>query len=239
MAIEERLIDYECDGETLEAFMAWDPERSPAPGVAVAHAWAGRSPFEDDKARALAAEGYVGFALDMFGKGVLGTSNEENAALIKPFLEDRDRVARRMHRAIEVLREQAPVDAERVAALGFCFGGLCVLDLARAGSDVRGVVSFHGLFTPPGNSAEAPRPIRARVLCLHGWDDPMAEPQSVLDLARELSAAGADWQLHAYGNTLHAFTNPHANDPDFGTVYSADADRRSHQALYNFLEELF
>lgn len=239
MAIEEKLIEYECDGVVLEGFFAWDPARGPAPAVAVAHAWSGRSPFEEARARELAEQGYVGFALDMFGKGVLGSSNEENSALIAPFLEDRDLVARRMHRAIEVLREQEPVDPRRIAAIGYCFGGLCVLDLARAGSDVLGVVSFHGLFTPPGAGAAAPRPIRARVLCLHGWDDPMAEPQSVLDLAREMSDAGADWQLHAYGNTMHAFTNPDANDPDFGTVYSADADRRSRESLYNFLEEVF
>jgi len=207
--------------------------------VAIAHAWAGRTPFEEGKARALAEQGYVGFALDMYGKGVRGTSTEENQALLAPFLEDRDLVARRMHRAVEVLREQPEVDAPRVAAIGFCFGGLCVLDLARSGSDVLGVVSFHGLFTPPGSTGDAPRPIRAKVLCLHGWDDPMAQPDSVLELAKEMTAAGADWQLHAYGNTLHAFTNPEANDPDFGTVYSDDADRRSHQALHNFLEEIF
>jgi len=239
MAIQERLIEYDCDGVTLEGYLAWDPDRGAAPAVAIAHAWAGRTPFEEGKARALAEQGYVGFALDMYGKGVRGNSTEENQALLAPFLEDRDLVARRMHRAVEVLREQAEVDAQRVAAMGFCFGGLCVLDLARSGSDVLGVVSFHGLFTPPGNAGDAPRPIRSKVLCLHGWDDPMAQPDSVLELAKEMTAAGADWQLFAYGNTLHAFTNPEANDPDFGTVYNDDADRRSHQALKNFLEEIF
>ncbi|MGD9660424.1 MAG: dienelactone hydrolase family protein, partial [Porticoccaceae bacterium] len=102
---------------------------------------------------------------------------------------------------------------------------------------VKGVVSFHGLFNPPGNTEGTK--ISASVLCLHGYDDPMAPPQSVLDLAAELSAAGADWQLHAYGNTVHAFTNPDAQDPGFGTVYDATADRRSWITMKNFFEEIF
>lgn len=240
MAIEERFIEYDCDGTLLEGFLAVDTAAAaPLPAVAVAHAWGGRGDFDMDKARDLAANGYVGFALDMYGKGVRGNSVEENQSLMKPFMEDRSLVARRMQRAIEVLREQQEVDTQKVAAIGFCFGGLCVLDLARTGSDVCGVVSFHGLFTPPGPAAGQPAPIRASVLCLHGYDDPMVEPQSVLDLASELTAAGADWQMHAYGHTLHAFTVPHANDPDFGAVYSESADRRSHRSLYNFLEDIF
>jgi dienelactone hydrolase len=135
-----------------------------------------------------------------------------------------------------VLGEQPEVDAKRLAAMGYCFGGLTVLDLARSGADVRGVVSFHGLFNAPETSAGAS--ISAKVLCLHGYDDPMVPPESVLALAAELTAAGADWQIHAYGNTLHAFTNPAANDPGFGAVYNADADRRSAQALNDFLAEV-
>ncbi|MEQ8514314.1 MAG: dienelactone hydrolase family protein [Chromatocurvus sp.] len=240
MAIEERFIEYDCDGTLLEGFLAFDSAAAgPLAAVAVAHAWGGRGDFDLARARDLAANGYVGFALDMYGKGVRGNSVEENQSLMAPFMEDRRLVARRMQRAIEVLREQAEVDADRVAAIGFCFGGLCVLDLARAGSDVRGVVSFHGLFVPPGPVAQKPSPISARILCLHGYNDPMVEPQSVLDLGAELTAAGADWQLHAYGNTMHAFTVPEANDPDFGAVYSESADRRSHRSLYNFLEEIF
>jgi dienelactone hydrolase len=239
MAIQERFIEYDCGDTRLEGFLAWDDAADgPRPGVAVAHAWGGRGDFEMDKARDLARNGYVGFALDMFGKGVRGNSVEENQALMTPFMEDRAMVAARMSRAIEVLREQSEVAADKVAAMGFCFGGLCVLDLARSGSDVLGVASFHGLFVPPAGVSTADT-ITARVLCLHGYDDPMVEPQSVLDLAQELTAAGADWQIHAYGNTMHAFTVPEANDPDFGAVYSASAERRSLQSLYNFLEELF
>ena len=237
MAIQTRLVEYDCDGILLEGYLAWDDTAGTVPAVAVAHTWAGRGEFEEAKARALAEDGYVGFAVDMYGKGILGTSVEENTALMTPLMEDRAVLQQRISRGIEVLREQPEVDASRVAAMGFCFGGLCVLDLARAGSDVLGVVSFHGLFNAP--EGKASMPISAKVLCLHGYDDPMAQPDSLLALASELTAAWADWQVHAYGNTLHAFTNPNAADPEMGTVYNADADRRSWQALRNFLDELF
>jgi dienelactone hydrolase len=237
MAIQTRLIEYDCDGTLLEGYLAWDDSTGPSPAVAVAHTWAGRGAFEEGKARALAEQGYTGFAIDMYGKGVLGTTVEENTALMTPLVEDRSLLQRRINRAVDVLREQPEVDVSRVAAMGFCFGGLCVLDLARSGADVKGVVSFHGLFNPPGDGS--PGPISAKILCLHGYDDPMAEPDSLLALAKELTEAGADWQVHAYGHTLHAFTNPDAADPDMGTVYNADADRRSWQALNNFLEEIF
>lgn len=237
MAIQTRLIEYDCDGTLLEGYLAWDDSTGPAPAVAVSHTWAGRGAFEEGKARALAEQGYTGFAIDMYGKGVLGTTVEENTALMTPLVEDRSLLQRRINRAVEVLREQPEVDASRVAAMGFCFGGLCVLDLARSGADVKGVVSFHGLFNAPGDGT--PGPISAKILCLHGYDDPMAEPDSLLALAKELTDAGADWQVHAYGHTLHAFTNPDAADPGMGTVYNADADRRSWQALTNFLEEIF
>jgi dienelactone hydrolase len=218
--------------------MAWeDGGKDPRPGVLVSHAWGGRSDFEDGKADRLAELGYVGFAIDLFGKGRRGGSKEENAALIQPFLDDRAMLQRRMALGLEQIRKQKEVDASRVAAMGFCFGGLCVLDLARTGADISGIASFHGLFGKPGNTEG--NQIQAKVLVMHGWDDPMATPEQFLGLTEELTEMGADWQIHAYGNTVHAFTNPAAADPDFGTVYSADADRRSWQALQLFLAEIF
>ncbi len=218
--------------------MAWDDSsRDTRPAVLISHAWAGRGEQEEHRAEQLAELGYVGFALDMYGKGKRGTSKEENAALMQPLIDDRTVLQRRMNLALDVCRKQKEVDGDRVAAMGFCFGGLCALDLARTGAEVAGVASFHGLFSPPGNT-DGNR-ISAKVLVLHGWDDPMAKPDQVLALAEELSAMGADWQIHAYGDTVHAFTNPAADDPDFGTVYDADADRRSWQSLQLFLAEIF
>lgn len=238
MTIQTRKIEYTHGNVVLEGLLAWDDSKSgPRPAVAVSHAWAGRSPFEENKAVEMASRGYVGFALDLYGKGVLGAGPEENTALMTPFMQDRQLLQERMTAAVAVMCEQPEVDPNEVVAIGYCFGGLCVLDLARSGADIRGVVSFHGLFEPPASAGG--RSITAKVLCLHGYDDPMAQPEAMVSLASELSAAGADWQIHAYGNTLHAFTNPEANDPDMGTVYSESADRRSGQALLNFLDEVF
>lgn len=237
MSLQHRLIDYE-DGDTvLEGRIAWDDKfTGPRPGVLVSHAWGGRSDYEDGKADRLAALGYAAFALDLYGKGVRGGSPEENGALMQPFLDDRAMLQKRLLVSLNTLREQPEVDANQVAAIGFCFGGLCALDIARTGEDIAGVVSFHGLFGAPGNTSN--NRIKAKVLALHGWDDPMATPEDVNSLAGELSAMGADWQLHAYGNTMHAFTNPAANNRDMGTVYDAAADRRSWRAMTNFLEEV-
>lgn len=238
MGIHTKTVEYKDGDKILEAYMAWDDSsHDPRPGVMISHAWGGRGEFEEGKAVQLAELGYVGFAIDLYGKGVRGANNEENAALMQPLLDDRAMLQRRMKLALEQIRKQKEVDAARVAAMGYCFGGLCVLDLARTGADVAGVASFHGLFGKPGNTDGTP--IKARVLALHGWDDPMATPDQVLALTEELSAAGADWQIHAYGGTMHAFTNPAANDPDFGTVYNSAADRRSWQSLQLFLAEIF
>jgi dienelactone hydrolase len=238
VSIQTRNIEYRDGNVVLEAYMAWDESSSDKrPGVLVSHAWRGRSEFEESKAHQLAELGYVGFALDLYGKGVLGTNTEENRALMQPLLDDRAMLLARMKLATTVLRKQKEVDAARIAALGFCFGGLCVLDLARSGADICGVASFHGLFgAPPTASA---KPIKAKVLAMHGWDDPMATPEQVLAFTTEMTSLDVDWQLHAYGKTMHAFTNPVANDPAFGTVYNASADRRSWQNLQLFLAAIF
>lgn len=235
--MQERYVEYRHQGRLLEAFLAWDDSRpGPLPAVMVSHAWAGRGPFELDKARALARLGYAGFALDMYGKGVLGSGPEENRALMTPFMQDRALLAGRQQAALAALADQPGIDRRRIAAMGFCFGGLCVLDLARSGADLRGVVSFHGLLGAPAQAAG--RAIQAKVLVLHGHDDPMVPVEQVVEFEREMSAAGVDWQLHAYGGTMHSFTNPAANDPGFGTVYNATADRRAWASLQQFLAEV-
>lgn len=238
MSLQHRLVEYRDGDVLLEGRLSWDDRHEhPRPGVLIAHTIAGRGPLEEGKADRLAGLGYIALALDMYGKGVQGSTSEENRALMDAQLADREAMQRRLLCALNTLREQPEVDAARVAAIGFCFGGLCVLDIARTGEELAGVVSFHGLFGAPGNTVG--NRISARILVLHGWDDPMANPDAVNALAAELSSMGADWQLHAYGNTMHAFTNPAASDFERGTVYDPTADRRSWQAMNNFLEELF
>ncbi|HEX8756883.1 MAG TPA: dienelactone hydrolase family protein [Steroidobacteraceae bacterium] len=236
MAIRERLIEYNDGATLLEGFFCHDDSRpGPLPAVLIAHEWGGRGEFVERKARRLAWHGFATFALDMFGKGRRGTTAAECSALITPFVQDRALLARRVGAALTFARGLPEVDARRIGAIGFCFGGMCVLDLARSGADVRGVVSLHGLLKPTGLPQGK---IRAKVLVLHGYEDPMGPPEDVLAIAKELTTAGADWQVHAYGNTRHSFTNPHANDHAGGMVYDEAADRRSWHALLQFLDEV-
>ncbi len=236
MTIETRTFDY-FDGDTrLEAYVARDSnERTAQPVVLVAHAWGGRAAFECQKAEALAALGYVGFALDMYGEGAASSDPAKNQQRMQVFLDDRPKLQRRMALAVEAARSLDGVDGERIAAIGYCFGGLCVLDLARSGSDVRGVVSFHGLVGPPGNTAG--RSISAKVLVLNGAKDPWVPRQQLVALEDELNAASADWQILNYGGAYHAFTNPGANTPG-SALFDADADRRSWATMRGFLGEV-
>ncbi|MDT8398959.1 MAG: dienelactone hydrolase family protein [Pseudomonadales bacterium] len=235
--MKNRTIEYQDGDQTLEGFLAWDAgKEGKRPAVLVAHAWAGRGEFECQVAEDLAALGYAGFALDNYGKGVLGYDNEENAALMSPFLADRGLLRRRLLAGLHTVSQLDIVDPSRIAAIGYCFGGLCVLDLARSGAAVNGVVSFHGLFNAPENLPSAP--IKAKVLALHGHDDPMVPPAKVLELEQELTAAGVDWQIHAYGHTCHAFTNPAAAAPEQGMAYNPVSARRAWLSMKNFLAEV-
>lgn len=231
-------LEYKDEDTLLEAYVAYQESESPRPLVLIAHDWSGRRDLACKAAERIAELGYVGFALDMYGKGVFGSDGDAdgNAVLMNPFASDRLLLRKRITAALVAGRAIPQVDARRVAAMGYCFGGMCALELARSGADVLGVVSIHGILAAADVANES---ITAKVLCLHGHDDPMVPPDQVLAFETEMSDAGVDWQLHAYGNTMHAFTNPAANNPDFGTVYSEIADQRSTRALANFLEEIF
>lgn len=240
MSIVSNTINY-LDGDVvLDAFFAVDEAivgRRPA--VLISHMWGGRDDFVAEKAKQLAALGYVGFALDMYGKGVLGSSPEQNAALMQPFIDDRERLQKRINAALQALRLLPWVDDSKIAAIGYCFGGLCVLDLARSGANVSGVVSFHGILDAPVTPQN--KVIKAKVLALHGHEDPLATVPQVQAFQQEMTEADVDWQLHTYGHNVHAFTNPRATDPALNNIYRYDAvaDRRSWCAMQNFLNELF
>lgn len=231
-------IDYN-DGDTvLEAYVAYEEADTQKPLVLVSHDWSGRRESACNAAERMAAMGYVGFALDMYGKGTFGAADdvELNSSLMNPLASDRAVLRQRIRAALVTGRNIPQVDASRVAAMGYCFGGMCVLELARSGADVLGVISIHGIFAPGEVPNEA---IKAKVLCLHGHDDPMVPPDQVLAFETEMTDAGVDWQVHAYGGTMHAFTSSSANNLDLGTMYNEIATQRCYQSLANFLEELF
>jgi dienelactone hydrolase len=232
-------LEYAHGETTCEGGVCYDKTATTRrPCVIVLHAWHGAGEHETAKAKQLAELGYVGFVADVYGKGVRGDPAGDNSALMGPFMADRAALRERLLAAVAAARAHPAVDPERIAAIGYCFGGLGALDLARAGAPgVRGVVSFHGLFTPPDLGPQAP--ISAKVLVCHGWADPMAKPDAVLALATELTEAGADWQVHAYGHALHAFTHEGANAPAQGVAYDPKAARRSWRAAVDLLEEVF
>jgi dienelactone hydrolase len=225
------------DGEAMcKAFFAYD-ESLPGslPTVLVSHMIGGRESFVEDKARALAELGFAAFALDMYGENRRAQSIEEGRALMRPFIEDRALLRKRIVAALHAACALPQVDASRIAALGFCFGGMCVLDLARSGADIRGVVSMHGLLKPTELSNG---PIRAKVLALHGHDDPLAPIEDVRAFQDEMSAAKVDWQMHIYGGTMHAFTNPKAANAAGGLMYNRIAERRAWATMLDFLSEI-
>lgn len=231
-------VEYRDGDVLLEGYCAYDEKiAAKKPAVLIAPDWSGRNKFACQKAEKLAELGYVGFAIDMYGKGVLGNTKEEKSALIQPFIKDRKKLLKRISAALETLKNLEPVDTTRIGAIGFCFGGLCVLDLARSGASIAGVVSFHGLLSQPENKSDAS--ILAKILVLHGYDDPMVTPDQVKQFADEMTHKNVDWQLHMYSHAMHAFTNPDANDKAFGTVYNKEADMRSWIEMKEFFKEIF
>ena len=236
--MQKGTFEYKDGATVCEGFVATDGKPGRKPCVLIAHQWAGTTDQERAKAEEFANAGYVGFAIDVYGKGVHGDPMGDNSALMGPFLQDRGKLKARLLAAVEAAKSRPDVDPSKIAIIGYCFGGLCALDVARSGtSDVVGAVSLHGIFAPPGLGAQAK--IKTKVMVLHGWDDPMAKPADVLGLAKELTEAGADWQLHAYGHAMHAFTAEGANAPERGIKYDKNADKRSALSTASFLKEVF
>jgi dienelactone hydrolase len=236
MSHTPRPFAHEADGMTFESLLVAPDGDAARPAVLIFPTIMGRSDLELGFARQLAELGYVAMVADIYGRENIGRPREECRVLMNVLREDRPKLQTRLLAALDVLKGLPEVDAGRTAAIGYCFGGLCALDLARTGAEVKGVAAFHGIFTPPGNLDGR---IGAKVIAFHGWDDPLAPPADVEALGRELSAAGADWQIHAYGGTMHGFTNPTANDPAHGLQYSPTVAARAWRSLEAFLEECF
>ena len=239
MAVERRSHVYDGPGGPFEGVIAWDSAQAGRrPGVLVIPNVLGQKESDNRKAEALAALGYVGFAIDVYGQGKRTTRDSlDPAGYMKPLDADRALLRDRLHAALATLKAQGEVDPARTAAIGFCFGGKCALDLARTGADLLGVVSFHGVYDPTPFANVTP--IAPKVLVCHGWDDPLCPPEATVGLAAELTESGADWQIHVYGHTGHAFTDESVDLRPRPVFYQPDADRRSWQAMQYFFAEIF
>lgn len=224
-------------GQTLTHVLVEAGDGAARPGVMIVPTVMGVSPLELGFAEKLVAQGYNVLVADLFGRRFqAGVDRDAAFAAMGALKGDRAALRDMLLSIVDVARGQPAIDGSRLAVIGYCFGGLCALDVARAGADIAGAASFHGLFDPPGLD---PRPIKAKVLAMHGWDDPMVPPEAVVALGKELTDGGADWQIHAYGHTGHGFTNPNAHQIGIaGVAFQDAAARRSWAALEDFLAEV-
>ncbi|MBP7146411.1 MAG: dienelactone hydrolase family protein [Acidobacteria bacterium] len=236
--IQSEHVVYAHGDVPCEGYMAWDGAREgPRPGILVAHTWMGLAPFIEERTRALAGLGYVALALDLYGRGVRPHDREEAARESARYGNDPGLLRGRARAALDRLRGEPRCADRPLAAIGYCFGGHVVLELARDGAELAGVVSFHGMLATHRLAGRGG--LRAKVLALHGAEDPIVPVEDVLAFQREMQEAGADWQLVVYGASGHGFTNPAAgSDRASGLFYQPDAERRSWQAMRAFLAEV-
>jgi len=231
-------VEYRHGDTVLEGYLAYDSHlEKPVPGVLVVHEWKGLNEYAKRRARQLAELGYVAFAIDMYGKGIVAADHAEAGRLSGIYRSDRRLMRDRARSGLEVLTSQPLVDKARVAAIGYCFGGTTVLELARDGADLAAVVSFHGSLATP--HPEDAKQIRGKVLVLHGAEDGFVADE-VPGFKDEMTQAGVDWRLIEYEGAVHSFTVPEAgNDPSTGVAYNAEADRQSWTAMRRLFDELF
>lgn len=238
-SLKTQTIEYRDGDQLLQGYLAYDAAKSgKRPAVLIVHDWTGVGPYVKQRAEQLARLGYVAFAVDIYGKGVRPASPEAAGAQAGKYKQDRALFRSRLKAGYQAMLEQRQTDPARTAAIGYCFGGTGVLELARSGADIDGVVSFHGGLDSPAPADG--KNIKAKVLILHGAEDPFVPVKDIDAFLTEMRAANVDWQMISYSGAVHSFTNPAAgSDPSTGAAYNAAADRRSWGAMRQFLDELF
>lgn len=238
--IQTKTITYQEGDQTLEGFLAWDDAKvdGKAPGVMIVHQWMGLTDYEKGRAKQLAELGYIAFAADIYGKGIRPANPGEAGGMAGKFKNDRELYRNRLNAGLEQLLKQEMVDSEKVSAIGYCFGGTGVLELARSGAKINGVVSFHGGLDSP--TPEDGKNIECKLLICHGADDPFVSAKDIEAAKKEWNEANVDWQMIYYSGAVHSFTQPMAGDDNSkGAAYNEKADHRSWQAMKDFFGEVF
>ena len=238
-AIQTKTIEYKQGDTTLEGVFVWDDAvKGKRPGVLIVHQWTGITDYEKKRAESLAQLGYVAFCADIYGKGIRPNNTQEAGTMAGKYKADRALLRARVAAGLEALKQSEFVNGEKIAAIGYCFGGTTVIELARNGSYVAGVVSFHGGLDSPAPADG--KNIKCKVLACHGADDPFVSAKDLAAFQSEMRDNKVDWQLISYGGAVHSFTQPMAgNDNSKGAAYNEPADRRSWEAMKQFLGELF
>ena len=238
-AVKSRTVEYKIGNDAFEGVFVYpQASKGKVPGVLMVHNWLGISDETKRQAERMAKLGLAVFAVDVYGKGVRAKGPQDAMALAGKYKGDRKLYRERLLRGLEVLREQKEVDPKRTLAVGYCFGGTGVIELARAGADVQAVVSFHGGLDSP--SPADGKNIRAKVVALQGADDPYVKPADIAAFESEMRSHNVDWQMTVYGGAVHSFTDVGAgNDAKTGAAYNPKADERSFAAFTDLLSEVF
>ncbi len=231
-------LEYSSPTQMMEGTLALDTgKKGKRPGILIVHDWMGNGPFSQNVAEKLAKDGYIAFAVDIYGKGVRPKNSSEAAALATKYKNDRTLLREQIRAAYDKLLTIPEVDKNHIVVMGYCFGGTTALELARSGAPLAGTVSFHGgLATPTPQDAKN---IKGRLLIMHGADDPNIPPKEVQALKDEMQAAHVKYKFVAYPGAVHSFTNPAAgNDNSKGAAYNPEADKKSWAELQVFLKEV-
>lgn len=239
---------YQIDGKSFHGYWAIpkseDAGVQQRPAILVAHAWFGQDAIARRRADELAELGYIAFAADLYGEGKTASNPEEARDLMLPLFQNRSLLQKRINAALDHVKNHPGVDPSRIGAIGFCFGGLTVIELLRSGADVQGVVSFHGVLGDRMGDIQAKtvpiaNHIKSSLLILHGNEDPLVSLNDILTIQKELTESQVDWQMNFYSHTSHAFTNPEAHDKSHGMAYSPLSAERAWWAMLHFFSEKF
>jgi len=237
--ISKNLLDYHDNDTVFEGFVSYPKNNTyKRPGILLIHEWTGVGNFVKSKAIELAKMGYIAMCADIYGKGVRPKNPEEALKISTIYKNDRALLRSRLILALNELKKLKNVDCNKLAVIGFCFGGMAALELARANSEIKGAVSFHGSLNTPEEFKE--KYIKPKILVLHGAEDPLISQSEVLDFINEMKNAQADWQMHIYGGAYHSFMNPESGDNrQIGIAYNEKIAHRAWSQMQLFFDEIF